>query len=93
MIATIGYVAQHAGDELAAIHFDRRDPGPKDVLLQVLWCGVCHSDVSMVDNDWGFSLFPMVPGHEIVGLVTKVGVEVKKLRVGDIAEAQGDTEL
>ena len=85
MIATIGYVAQHAGDKLAAIHFDRRDPGPKDVLLQVLWCGVCHSDVSMVDNDWGFSLFPMVPGHEIVGLVTKVGVEVKKLRPGDIA--------
>jgi uncharacterized zinc-type alcohol dehydrogenase-like protein len=85
MIATIGYAAQHAGDELAAIHFDRRDPGPKGVHIQVLWCGICHSDVSMVENDWGSSLFPMVPGHEIVGQVVKVGAEVEKLRPGDMA--------
>lgn len=85
MIATIGYAAQHAGDELAAIRFDRRDPGPKGVHIRVLWCGICHSDVSMVENDWGASLFPMVPGHEIVGQVVEVGAEVEKLRPGDIA--------
>jgi uncharacterized zinc-type alcohol dehydrogenase-like protein len=83
MIETIGYAAQSAGDELTAIHFERRDPGPKDVLIQILWCGVCHSDVSMVDNDWEFSLYPMVPGHEIVGRVVKVGAEVTKLLPGD----------
>jgi len=85
MIATIGYAAKNAGVELASINFERRDPGPKDVLIQILWCGICHSDVAVVENDWGFSLFPMVPGHEIVGRVVKVGAQVKKLRAGDTA--------
>ncbi len=85
MIATIGYVSKAAGDALTKTHFERREPGHNDVLIQVLWCGVCHSDVSMVDNDWGFSLFPMIPGHEIVGRVVKVGTGVRKLRPGDTA--------
>jgi uncharacterized zinc-type alcohol dehydrogenase-like protein len=85
MIDSVGYAARRAGDDLSPFNFERRDPGPKDVFIRILWCGICHSDVHMVDNDWGFSLFPLVPGHEIVGQVVKVGAEVKKLQAGDTA--------
>jgi alcohol dehydrogenase (NADP+) len=85
MIATSGYAARRSGDALTPIEFERRDPGPNEVLIQTLWCGICHSDLSMVDDDWGFSLFPMVPGHELIGRVTKVGTAASKLRPGDMA--------
>jgi alcohol dehydrogenase (NADP+) len=85
MISAFGYAARHAGDRLTPFRFERREPRPKDVVIKVLWCGICHSDVNMVDNEWGFSLFPMVPGHEIVGRVTQVGRDVTKLYPGDMA--------
>ena len=63
----------------------RREPGPRDVKIEILYCGVCHSDIHQVKDEWGGSIFPMVPGHEIVGRVTKAGAEVSKFAVGDLA--------
>jgi uncharacterized zinc-type alcohol dehydrogenase-like protein len=63
----------------------RRDVTAKDIEIEILYCGVCHSDLHTARNDWGFTVYPAVPGHEIVGRVTKVGSEVTKLKVGDIA--------
>ena len=63
----------------------RREPGPHDVQIEILYCGVCHSDVHQARDEWGGSLFPMVPGHEIVGRVTRIGDQVTKLAVGDLA--------
>ena len=68
---------------LAPFSFDRRDPRPDDVTLEVLYCGVCHSDLHNARNDWGFSSYPVVPGHEIIGRVTAVGSAVTKFKVGD----------
>lgn len=84
MIATKGYAALDASSSLAPFSFERRTPGPHDVYLEILYCGVCHSDIHQVRNEWGNSMFPMVPGHEIVGRVKKVGDLVKKFSVGDI---------
>ncbi len=64
---------------------ERREPGPRDVQVQILYCGVCHSDIHIARNEWGGTMYPCVPGHEIVGKITKVGGEVKKFKVGDIA--------
>ncbi|MDB6149083.1 MAG: alcohol dehydrogenase [Chthoniobacter sp.] len=69
--------------ELSSIH--RRDPGPCDVQIEILFCGVCHSDLHTVRDEWGGTVYPCVPGHEIVGRVVKVGPEVKKVREGDLA--------
>lgn len=85
MIATKGYAAQNAQTPLAPFKFSRRTPGPRDVHFQILYCGVCHSDLHQIRDEWGGSIFPMVPGHEIVGRVTSVGKEVKKFREGDLA--------
>jgi len=63
----------------------RREPGPDDVRIEILFCGVCHSDIHQVRGEWGEAIFPMVPGHEIVGRVTKVGAGVTKFTVGDLA--------
>ncbi len=63
----------------------RREPGPRDVQIDILYCGVCHSDVHQVRDEWSGAVFPMVPGHEIVGKVTKVGADVSKFAVGDLA--------
>ncbi len=84
MIATKGYAAQSATSDLAPWNFDRRDPGAHDVQFDILYCGVCHSDLHQVKDEWGGAIFPMVPGHEIVGRVTKVGNHVKKFKEGDI---------
>jgi uncharacterized zinc-type alcohol dehydrogenase-like protein len=62
---------------------ERRNPGPHDVLIDILYCGVCHSDIHQVRNEWGDSIFPMVPGHEIVGTVVKTGDLVSKWKTGD----------
>lgn len=83
MTATLGYAAQDAKTPLAPFSFERREVGPHDVLINIDYCGVCHSDIHQARNEWGFSTYPMVPGHEIVGHVSKVGEHVKKFKVGD----------
>ena len=85
MIQTHGYAAQNAASALAPFTFERREPGPHDVQIEILYCGICHSDLHQARNDWSNSLYPMVPGHEIVGRVAKVGPQVTKLKVGDHA--------
>ncbi len=80
-----GYAAQTVGAELAPFSFDRRDVGPHDIAIDILFCGVCHSDVHQVRDEWGGAMFPMVPGHEIVGRVTQVGEHVSTFKVGDLA--------
>lgn len=79
------YAAQDATSPLAPFTIQRRRPGPSDVQFEILYCGVCHSDIHQVRNEWGGSIFPMVPGHEIVGRVTAVGEKVKKFKPGDLA--------
>ena len=85
MIKTQGYAAQSPTSPLAPISFDRRDPGPKDVQIQILYCGVCHSDLHTARGEWPGVVYPVVPGHEIVGRVTGVGADVKKFKEGDMA--------
>lgn len=84
MIQTKGYAAQDAQTALAPWQFERRDVGPHDVLIDILFCGVCHTDLHQIRNDWFPGIFPMVPGHEIVGKVVQVGAHVKKFKVGDL---------
>ncbi|MFP2958116.1 NAD(P)-dependent alcohol dehydrogenase [Myxococcus sp. 1LA] len=85
MIPVRGYAAQDARSPLAPFQFERREPGPSDVQIEILYCGVCHSDLHQARDEWGGSLFPMVPGHEIIGRVVRVGDQVKKVKVGDMA--------
>lgn len=80
---TYGYAAQNAQTPLAPFNFERRALRDNDVAMEVLYCGVCHSDLHQARNDWGFSRYPMVPGHEIVGRVTAVGSQVTRYKVGD----------
>jgi alcohol dehydrogenase (NADP+) len=77
------YAAQSSTSGLAPFNFERRVPGPHDVLIQIRFCGVCHTDIHFVRNDWGISIYPMVPGHEIVGVVSRVGPSVRKFKPGD----------
>jgi uncharacterized zinc-type alcohol dehydrogenase-like protein len=77
------YAAQTATSALAPHGIVRREPGPTDVKIEIQFCGVCHSDLHFVRNEWGFTQYPAVPGHEIVGRVTGVGSGVKKFKVGD----------
>ncbi|WP_118975129.1 NAD(P)-dependent alcohol dehydrogenase [Taibaiella koreensis] len=85
MIASKGYAAQAAEVPLGSWNFERREVGEHDVLFDILYCGVCHSDLHQVRNEWGNSIFPMVPGHEIVGRVRQVGSAVTRFREGDLA--------
>jgi uncharacterized zinc-type alcohol dehydrogenase-like protein len=85
MLATKAYAAQNASTPLAPFNFQRREPGDNDVQIEILYCGVCHSDLHQIRNEWGNSIFPMVPGHEIVGKVVKVGSKVKGFKTGDLA--------
>jgi len=77
------YAAQSATSGLAPFQFARRKPDPRDVLIEIRYCGVCHTDIHFVRNDWGISLYPMVPGHEIVGVVRECGKEVGRFKPGD----------
>jgi len=77
------YAATEAGAPLAPFEVDRREVGPRDVQIAIEACGVCHSDIHQAEADWGMDIFPMVPGHEIVGFVAAVGGEVTKHKVGD----------
>lgn len=85
MIKTHGYAAQSATTALAPFDYEHRDPGPKDVVLDIQFCGICHSDIHQARNEWGNATYPMVPGHEIVGVVSAVGSQVTKFKVGDLA--------
>ncbi|HEY2009013.1 MAG TPA: NAD(P)-dependent alcohol dehydrogenase [Rhizomicrobium sp.] len=80
---TIGYAAASAGAAMTPFHFERRALRPNDVAMEVLYCGICHSDLHMARNDWGMSLYPLVPGHEIIGRVTDVGSAVTRFKKGD----------
>ena len=80
-----GYAATDASKPLTPFTFERREPRDDDVVIEIKYCGVCHSDIHQARNEWGNSAFPMVPGHEIVGIVTAVGSKVTKFRVGDRA--------
>src|SRR5271168_2110617 len=80
-----GYAAHDKTSALVPFHFDRRDPGANDVVVEIAYCGVCHSDIHQVRDEWKNAIYPMVPGHEIVGRVTKVGSAVKKFKEGDLA--------
>src|SRR6187402_3176000 len=78
-----GYAAQSAKAPLAPFSFERREPREHDVNIEIKFCGICHSDVHQARDEWGGSIFPMVPGHEIAGIVTSVGSGVTKFKVGD----------
>lgn len=82
MSKTLAYAAQSATTPLAPFSITRRDPGPRDVQMDILFCGVCHTDVHFSRNDWKMTAYPCVPGHEIIGRVTRVGSEVRSFRPG-----------
>ncbi|UZU00115.1 NAD(P)-dependent alcohol dehydrogenase [Chryseobacterium fluminis] len=79
------YGAESKTADLAEINIERRTVTPKDIEIEILYCGVCHSDLHTARNDWGGSMYPVVPGHEIVGRITNVGSEVSKFKIGDLA--------
>ncbi len=85
MPATKAYAAPSASAPLAPFSFERREPKPTDVQIDIAFCGVCHSDLHTARGEWGGTTYPCVPGHEIVGRVTKVGGDVKKFREGNLA--------
>src|SRR5580698_7004304 len=78
-----GYAAMAAKAPLGPFAFERRDTGEHDVAIEIKFCGICHSDIHQARDEWGGSTFPMVPGHEIAGVVTAVGNKVTKYKVGD----------
>lgn len=82
---TKAYAAADAQSSLAPFEFDRREPGPKDIEIEIAYCGICHSDIHMARNEWGITPYPVVPGHEIAGIVSRVGSKVRKFKKGDAA--------
>ncbi len=78
------YAAQSAKTPLSPFTIERRDPGAREVSLEILYCGVCHSDLHTVRSEWGGTLYPCVPGHEIIGRVTAVGPQVRRFKIGEI---------
>jgi uncharacterized zinc-type alcohol dehydrogenase-like protein len=85
MLATKGYAVHSKTDALAPWNFERRELGSKDVLIEILYSGICHSDIHQARSEWGPAIYPMVPGHEIVGRITRVGNEVTRFKAGDLA--------
>jgi alcohol dehydrogenase (NADP+) len=85
MIKAKGYAAQNETTDLAPWDFERRDVGAHDVQIEILYCGVCHTDLHLIKNEWFPGIFPMVPGHEIVGRIVAVGGHVSKFKIGDAA--------
>lgn len=83
MLHTPAYATTAPTASLAPFTIERREPGPRDVLIEILYCGVCHSDIHQARGEWGNSIYPMVPGHEIIGRVAQVGGEVERWKVGD----------
>ncbi|HAJ43441.1 MAG TPA: hydroxyacid dehydrogenase, partial [Alcanivorax sp.] len=78
------YGAQSADSGVHAMSIERRAPRPADVAIKIDYCGVCHTDIHFAENDWGRTLYPVVPGHEIIGRVTAVGDDVSGFKVGDV---------
>ena len=85
MSSVKAYGAESATTPIVPLNIERRAPKPHDVQIEIKYCGVCHSDLHTARNEWGMTVFPIVPGHEIVGVVTAVGSHVKKFKVGDTA--------
>src|ERR1700679_456908 len=84
-MSTKAYAAQTAASPLAPHLIQRRDPTSDDVAIDILFCGVCHSDLHQARDEWHNSIYPVVPGHEIVGRVVNVGKNVSKFKAGDFA--------
>ncbi|KAJ7953495.1 putative Alcohol dehydrogenase [Quillaja saponaria] len=82
-IKAFGWAARDSSGVLSPFNFSRRATGEKDISFKVLYCGICHSDLHMLKNEWGSTTYPLVPGHEIAGIVTEVGSKVQKFKVGD----------
>ncbi|CAH9070124.1 unnamed protein product [Cuscuta epithymum] len=82
-VKAFGWAARDISGVLSPFNFSRRETREKDVQFKVMYCGICHSDLHQVKNEWGFTTYPIVPGHEIVGVVTEVGSKVHKFKVGD----------
>ncbi len=85
MIQAKGYAVESADAKFEPFNFKRRELGASDVLIEIQYCGICHSDIHQARNEWQNSIYPMVPGHEIVGRVGRVGAEVSKFKEGDAA--------
>jgi alcohol dehydrogenase (NADP+) len=85
MLQTRGYATDGPASRLKPFNFERREPGAHDVVIEILYCGVCHSDIHQARNEWGNSIYPMVPGHEIVGRVKRAGPGVTRFKEGDLA--------
>ena len=85
MLQTKGYAVRTAESKFEPFNFERRELGASDVLIEILYCGICHSDIHQARNEWHNSIYPMVPGHEIVGRVARTGAEVTKFKEGDSA--------
>lgn len=79
-----GYANHSADSELVPYSFERREPRPEDVVIEILYCGICHSDIHSARNEWGGTQYPFVPGHEIVGRVSAVGSKVSRYKIGDL---------
>ncbi|TFW10310.1 NAD(P)-dependent alcohol dehydrogenase [Oxalobacteraceae bacterium OM1] len=84
MLASTGWGATSAREPLSQLHFERRDPHGEDVQIDILYCGVCHSDLHTARNEWGNTVYPVVPGHEIIGRVSRVGDKVTRFKPGDL---------
>ncbi len=85
MFSCVGFAASSATAPLARTTLQRRDPGPTDIRIDILYCGVCHSDLHTARNEWGGTVYPCIPGHEIVGRVVETGSEVRGFKSGDLA--------
>ena len=83
MIPVHGYACKQAKGPLTSYAFERRGPRDHDVVIDIQYCGICHSDIHQVSDEWGGSAFPMVPGHEIAGIVSQVGTNVSHYKVGE----------
>src|SRR5688572_18141597 len=84
-LETKGYAVSAPDAKFEPFTFERREPQASDVVIEILYSGICHSDIHQARDEWGGSIYPMVPGHEIVGRVTQTGAEVSKFKAGDIA--------
>jgi alcohol dehydrogenase (NADP+) len=91
-IQVCGYAAQYAKAPLTPYSFERHKPRDNDVVIDIQYSGICHSDIHQVNNEWGGSIFPMVPGHEIVGIVSRVGTNVTRFKIGDTAAVGNFTD-
>ncbi len=84
MITVNAFAAHEAGGKLEPFQYELPELGNEQVDIKVHYCGLCHSDLSMLNNEWGMSEYPLVPGHEVVGEIIATGTEVKDLKVGDL---------